>query len=227
MEVSNLTNNLGIEITSLSSEDVDSSCLIVKRKTTKTLVIEEEYGGPILQGIPLNEVSGLTEYGKRIAVKIPEILGVNNFSFNDSNTVALEIVYPATDHVEKIEKSLDDLLDERMGDFQLDIRELNQLPIKIHRDIIMEDDEESFRLYYINKMINHHNERNKPIYVDQNAAYSKFSPFNSTVINALLAIGGITQIDTRLRDISVVFEPDIKPEDIEERILKILIQNLV
>jgi hypothetical protein len=229
MQIKKLENSFGIEITSSEHEGIESSCFPIQIKSPYSLIKKDSFrSNVILLGFPISKLDFLTGYGKHVAKGLCKIPGINTFSFPSPKQVIIKIACPAycSDWV-KISRAISFVIGTTM-DFGINqnIRVLKAAPLRIHIESILENKREIIRAYYANKLFNYKTLRNENFYINEEEGYRKLSTENATVINELLQIAGIYEVSITLSGIAVVPQAGIDLQNIEEKILPILIKNL-
>lgn len=229
MQIKKLNNPFDIDITSSDHEGIESSCYPIRIKSSYNLIKKDSFrSNVILRGLPISKLDFLTSYGRHVAKGLCKIPGINTFSFPSSKQITIKITYPAyhSDWVE-ISRAIGFVFNTTTDlGINQNIKILKAAPLRIHIESIMENQKEILRAYYVNKLFNYKTFENKKFYIDEEKGYRKLATENATVINELLQITGIIEVSITLSGIAVVPQTGVDLQDIEEKILNVLIKNL-
>lgn len=226
MQIKKLDNPFGIDITSSKHEGIESSCYPIQIKSSYNVIKQNSFDSSVfLRGVPISKLDFLTRYGKHVAKGLCEIPGINTFYFPSPRQVIIKITYPVY-HYDWVEISRAISFVVNTTDFSINLIRLKSAPLRIHIESIMENKKEIIRAYYANKLFNYKTIKGKSFYIDEEQEYRKPATENATIINELLQITGIYEVSTTLSGIAVVPQSGINLQNIEEKILPVLIKNL-
>jgi len=228
--VGNLTKSLGVSV-SVSYKDEDNkdspySYFFINFPTPFPILTQDMDGSEVLRGCALTDLGPITRYGIEVAKRILHLPGVNSLYFDGVKEISIMANYSATEKILLLTEVINTILNDLGFDLSKKIAELNSQSTQLHVEIIIENKEESWYQLSSNKEFRYVRKDGIPFYINESERYNESLDENPILVNDLFSIDGISSISLCMRSVIVTLDEDIAFEDVQEKILELLVKNL-